>query len=283
MAAVGLIEIRRRMKSVTNTQKITKAMGIVATSKLKKVRVKLEGNKAYNDHFEDVKNHIVNSLEGNNLYTKKTGEGKTLYLVITSNLGLCGGYNINVVNEAIKALTDNKENSILMVVGRKGKSYFNKFRIPIEKEFLNIDDDPKLENIKDISNLILNLYKDKTINSVYIVYTRFVSTVKQEVETKKILPLQISDNVDLKYNFEFEISPNMMLEQMVEPYINQKILNYLLNSKVSEQAARMTAMDGASKNAKDILDKLNTQYNRIRQSAITEEISEIIGGAEAQK
>lgn len=283
MAAVGLIGIRRRMKSVTNTQKITKAMGIVATSKLKKVRVKLEGNKAYNDYFEDVKNYIINSLEGNNLYTKETEEGKTLYLVITSNLGLCGGYNINVVNEAIKALTKNKENSILMVVGRKGKSYFNKFKIPIEKEFLNIEDDPELENIKDMSDLILNLYKDKTINSVYVVYTKFISTVKQEVETKKILPLQISDDIDLKYNFEFEVSPNMMLEEIIEPYINEKLLNYLLSSKVSEQAARMTAMDGASKNAKDILDKLNTQYNRIRQSAITEEISEIIGGAEAQK
>lgn len=283
MAAVGLVTIRRRMKSVTNTQKITRAMGIVATSKLKKVMVKLEADKQYHNHFEDIKNNIINSLEGESLYTRENREGKKLYLVITSNLGLCGGYNINIVNEAISGLSNNKEDSIVMVIGKKGKSYLNKFKVPIEKEFLDISDDPELEHIKNISDLILNMYWDNTINSVYVVYAKFISTVKQVIETKKMLPLEINNDTDSKYDFEFEITADRALEEIIESYINGELLYYLLNSKVSEQASRMTAMNGATKNAKEILEKLTTQYNRIRQSAITEEISEIIGGAEAQK
>lgn len=283
MAAVGLVTIRRRMKSVTNTQKITRAMGIVATSKLKKVMVKLEADKQYHNHFEDIKNNIINSLEGKSLYTRENKEGKKLYLVITSNLGLCGGYNINIVNEAVGGLSNNKEDYMVMVIGKKGKSYLNKFRIPIEKEFLDISDDPGLEHIKNISDLILNMYRDNIINSVYVVYAKFISTVKQVIETKKILPLEINNNISSKYDFEFEITADRALEEIIESYINGELLYYLLNSKVSEQASRMTAMNGATKNAKEILEKLTTQYNRIRQSAITEEISEIIGGAEAQK
>lgn len=283
MAGIGLVAIRRRMKSVTNTQKITRAMGIVATSKLRKVRVKLEDNKHYQDYFEDIKDYIINSLEGKNLYTRENKEGKTLYLVVTSNLGLCGGYNINVVNEVTGRLSNNKEDFILMVIGKKGKSYLNKFKVPIEKEFLDISDDPELEDVNDISKLILNMYRDNSINSVYVVYTKFISTVKQVVETKKILPLEISNDINSEYDFEFETTADNILEEIIEPYINEKLLYYLLNSKVSEQASRMTAMNGATRNAKDILDKLTARYNRIRQSDITEEISEIIGGAEAQK
>jgi len=282
MAGIGLVAIRRRMKSVTNTQKITRAMGIV-TSKLRKIRVKLEDNEHYQDYFEDIKDYILNSLEGENLYTKENKESKTLFLVITSNLGLCGGHNINVINEVMSRLPHNKEDFILMVIGKKGKSYLNKFKVPIEKEFLNISDDPGLEDANDISKLILNMYRDNSINSVYVVYTKFISTVKQVVETRKILPLEISNDINSEYDFEFETTADNILEEIIEPYINEKLLYYLLNSKVSEQASRMTAMNGATRNAKDILDKLTARYNRIRQSGITEEISEIIGGAEAQK
>ncbi|MBC2399376.1 ATP synthase F1 subunit gamma [Clostridium tetanomorphum] len=283
MASIGLIGIRRRMKSVTNTQKITKAMGIVATSKLKKSRERLDGNINYYNYVKEIKNYILKAIEGKNIYIDGNKNGKKLYICITSNLGLCGGYNVNAVNETINKLIKDKKNSILMVVGKKGKNYFNKFKINVEREFLDLGEEPDLEDMNSISNLILNMYTNKDVSSVYVIYTKFLSSVKQVAETKKILPLEVNENNDLDHNFEFEIDPQDMLENIIETYLDEELLNLLLNSKSSEHAARMTAMDAATKNAKDILDKLNTEYNRIRQSAITEEISEIIGGAEAQK
>ncbi|WP_125153355.1 ATP synthase F1 subunit gamma [Clostridium rectalis] len=281
MAATGLIGIKRRIKSVTNTQKITRAMGLVATAKLRKCRERLDENSKYHAYFEEIKDNVVASMQNKSIYIDDSKNGKNVYLTITSNLGLCGGYNINVVSETINQIQD-KNNSIVLVVGKKGKSYFNKFKINVDKEFLSVSELPDLQDVKDISNELLQMFQKEDIASVNVVYTKFISTIKQKVEVERLYPMKLSKEV--KYNnFEFEISTDELLEQMVQTYTNEKILYFLLNSKVAEQASRMTAMDGATKNAGDLLDKLNTQYNRIRQSAITEEISEIIGGAEAQK
>lgn len=285
MAGAGLIAIKRRIKSINNTKKITKAIGLVATSKLRKARQKLELNNAYYSSVNEIMNGILSdkNLE-KGIYFKDNGVNKKLYIVITSDSGLCGGFNGNVIAKTLEAISGIRENSVLITVGKKGRTYLKKFRIDSIAEFVEIPEIPTLKEVKAILEKALNLYINKEISEINVVYTDFVNSVKQEAKVKKILPITMEENSEETTTFvEFEPDKNIVLEGISELYLKQTLLNLMLNSKTSEESARMTAMDGATSNANDLLDKLNLQYNRIRQSSITQEISEIVGGAQAQE
>ncbi|MCY6485627.1 ATP synthase F1 subunit gamma [Clostridium aestuarii] len=287
MAGAGLIAIKRRIKSINNTKKITKAIGLVATSKLKKVRKILETNNIYYDSFKEIIDIMLTDNDiRDNIYINGNNNNKQIYIAITSDSGLCGGFNINIINKTIDNISDNKENSLLIVVGQKGRGYFKRLNYETIAEYVEILDIPTLKEAKIIVDKILELYKKSEIGEVYIVYTEFISAVKQEVKVKKILPFEKAnlglDKSKATY-IEYEPKKEKFLLYICEQYLKQTVLNIMLNSKTSEQRARKEAMDGAAKNANDLLDKLNLQYNRIRQSVITQEISEIVGGAEAQK
>ena len=285
MAGAGLIAIKRRIKSINNTKKITKAIGLVATSKLRKARQKLELNNAYYSSVNEIMNGILadKNLE-KGIYFKDNGVNKKLYIVITSDSGLCGGFNGNVIARTLETISGDRENSVLITVGKKGRTYLKKFKIDSIAEFVEIPEIPTLKEVKAILEKALNLYMNKEISEVNVVYTHFVSSVKQEAKVKKILPITMEEDSEQTSTFvEFEPDKNIVLEGISELYLKQTLLNLMLNSKTSEESARMTAMDGATSNANDLLDKLNLQYNRIRQSSITQEISEIVGGAQAQE
>lgn len=282
MSAVGLVGIKRRIKSVNNTKKITNAMGLVATSKLRKAREALTKNESYYDCLEEIKTKILNNIDCSSDYLKNNDNGKKLYLVVTSDLGLCGSYNLNVVTETLRNMKNNSNKSILVVLGGKGKIYFSKYGITPDK-VESIPDIPDMNTIESITSYVLDKFNSGEVSSIDIVYTHFTSTVKQEVKVETLLPLQHTKSKDDNEFFDFEPDANLMVNEIIGLYLNEKILNITLNSKACENAARMNAMNGATKNANDLLDKLNTKYNRIRQSSITEEISEIVGGAEAQK
>ena len=285
MAGAGLIAIKRRIKSINNTKKITKAIGLVATSKLRKARQKLELNNAYYSSVNEIMNGILadKNLE-KGIYFKDNGVNKKLYIVITSDSGLCGGFNGNVIAKTLETISGDRENSVLITVGKKGRTYLKKFKIDSIAEFVEIPEIPTLKEVKAILEKALNLYMNKEISEINVVYTHFVSSVKQEAKVKKILPITMEENSEQTSTFvEFEPDKNIVLEGISELYLKQTLLNLMLNSKTSEESARMTAMDGATSNANDLLDKLNLQYNRIRQSSITQEISEIVGGAQAQE
>ena len=285
MAGAGLIAIKRRIKSINNTKKITKAIGLVATSKLRKARQKLELNNAYYSSVNEIMNGILadKNLE-KGIYFKDNGVNKKLYIVITSDSGLCGGFNGNVIAKTLETISGDRENSVLITVGKKGRTYLKKFKIDSIAEFVEIPEIPTLKEVKAILEKALNLYMNKEISEVNVVYTHFVSSVKQEAKVKKILPITMEEDSEQTSTFvEFEPDKNIVLEGISELYLKQTLLNLMLNSKTSEESARMTAMDGATSNANDLLDKLNLQYNRIRQSSITQEISEIVGGAQAQE
>nr|Q93Q45.1 RecName: Full=ATP synthase gamma chain; AltName: Full=ATP synthase F1 sector gamma subunit; AltName: Full=F-ATPase gamma subunit [Clostridium pasteurianum]AAK72442.1 ATP synthase gamma subunit [Clostridium pasteurianum] len=280
--AAGLITIKRRIQSITNTRKITKAMGLIATSTLRKARRNLDANLSYYSSFEDVMKKVSSGILGENIYTNGNGSKEKLYITMTSDAGLCGGFNGNVVNAAVSEISKDRENSLIMSVGQKGRGYFKRLQYDTIAEYVDIQNEPTLTEAKTISEHALSLYNKGEIGEINIVYSKFISTIKQDIIIKRVLPF---DMKDIKYDgsIEFEPEINELIEGIVAVYLKSQLFNFLLNSKASEQASKMTAMDSATKNANELLDDLNLRYNRIRQSAITQEITEIVSGAEAQK
>ncbi len=283
MAGAELVTIKRRIKSISSTQKITKAMALIATSKIRKVRNKLEVNQKYHDAFTEIINDIVKGVEENSIYIHGNKSEKKLYIALNSDSGLCGGFNANVVNKTAEVISNNRENSLLMSVGQKGRLYFNRLRFKTTAEYVDIPDVPTLKEAEAIAYKAIDMYRNSEVGEVYIVYTKFFTTIKQQVKVEKLLPLESKDNESSRRFVKFEPSIDEMLNDMVVMQLKQQILNYMLHAKASEQGSRMSAMDGATKNANELLDKLKLKFNRVRQGAITQEISEIVGGAEAQK
>lgn len=282
MGAAGLIEIKRRLKSVESTRKITKAMGLVATSKLRKVRNELANNEKYNDLCKEIVDVVVSNLpEGyETIYCTKRNSDK-LYIVLTSDTGLCGGYNNNVISHLKQVLDNESGNAKILLVGSKGSSYMDKYGLHSFNEYVSIPDIPTVSEINKIYNEAIYLYKQGEISEVNIVYTKFISPMRQDPVILKMLPFE--PNKEEKDNYLIEPNFEEVLNNSIDTYLKSQLQNCMLHAKASEQSARMTAMDGATENANDIIQNLNIKYNRIRQSVITQEISEIVGGAEAQK
>lgn len=284
MAGSGLIAIKRRIKSISNTRKITKAMGLVATAKLRKSRELLNINDKFFTSINPILKDILENSKKYNLYKNGNGNTKKLFVILSSDGGLCGSFNGNVFNGTVSTIKD-RENTAFIAVGAKGSSYLRRFRYNVESEFIDMSDLPTIKEASSIANKIISMFKQGEIGEVYIAYTKFISTMKQEVIVDKLLPL--ADRSDENYTYgeytEFEPDVESLLNNIVPVFVKGKVFNCMANSKCSEQAIRMAAMDGATKNANELLEKLKTKYNRLRQGAITQEISEIVGGAEAQK
>ncbi len=283
MGSAGLIEIKRRIKSVESTRKITKAMNVVATSKLRKVRKELNSSEDYFNLSEEIVNKLIASLPEsyeNSFFNTKSNNLDKLYIVMTSDTGLCGGFNGNVVN-TLYEMIDDKGSARIVVVGSKGISYVRKYGFDTVKEYIEIPDLPTIKEVRAIYDDAVFMFKNGEVGEVNLVFTEFKSPIKQEVKIERLFPLEIES--ESSEQFLIEPSLEEVLNSSLNIYFKSKIRRAMLHSKVSEQSARMTAMDGATQNANDILHALNLKYNRIRQGMITQEISEIVGGAEAQK
>lgn len=284
MAGMGLLAIKRRIKSITNTTKITRAMGLVATSKYKKIREKVDSNNNYLYRLEGIIKQVKDNYEKDSIYIRGNNSSKKLYVVLTSDTGLCGGFNWSVANEIIDKLKTSKEEYSIIIVGQRGRAIFKKLNIETVAEYVEISDTPSQKEATTIINHALNMYSSCEVGEVHIVYKKLISALKNEVKVEKLLPLdfQNEDNSSKEYIDIEEIDKKAMYE-ITSLFLTGKMLNSLLHSKASEHRARMESMGSATNNANDILDKLNLSYNRIRQSAITQEIAEIVGGAEAQR
>ena len=282
MGAAGLIEIKRRLKSVESTRKITKAMGLVATSKLRKVINELSNNEKYIELCKDIVDVVVSNLpEGYESIYCTERKGDKLYIVLTSDTGLCGGYNNNVIAYLKEVLDNESGTEKIVLVGSKGLSYMSKYSLNTFNEYVSIPDIPTISEINKIYNEAIYLYKQGEVSEVNIVYTKFISPMKQEPILIKMLPFEV--NSSKKEDYLIEPDFEEVLNNSIDTYLKSQLQNCMLHAKASEQSSRMTAMDGATENASDIINNLNIKYNRIRQSVITQEISEIVGGAEAQK
>lgn len=283
MGAAGLLDIKRRIKSVESTKKITNAMGLVATSKLRKSRKELSVNQKFIDSLEPIVKNLATAISDfdDNIYFKGNNSEDKLYIVMTSESGLCGGFNGGVVSYLEKLIGNERNNAKIIVVGKRGIGYIKRTGLETVEEYVDISDLPTVKESKVIFERALKMYANKEVSEVNVVYCEFISPVKQKPKCVKILPIE---NIDGKSGqFIIEPSVEKVLNDSLNIYLKGKIRSILLSSKCSEQSARMTAMDGATKNANDLLDNLNIKFNRIRQYMITQEISEIVGGAQAQK
>ena len=283
MGSAGLIEIKRRIKSVESTRKITKAMNLVATSKLRKARKELNDNEEYYNLCEEIVENLMSALPESyesSFFNTNSNDLDKLYIVMASDTGLCGGFNGNIAS-SLNDLIEDKSSARIVIVGSKGISYMRKYKFDTVKEYVDITYIPKIKDVRDIYEYSLFMFNNGEVGEVNLVFTEFKSAIKQEVKVEKLFPLEIKR--EKTEQFLIEPSLEEVLNSSLDIYFKCKIRRAMLHSKVSEQSARMTAMDGATQNANDILQSLNLKYNRIRQGIITQEISEIVGGAEAQK
>ena len=291
MPAAGLLDIKRRIKSVQSTQKITKAMALVSTSKLRRARANLENNNLYFSSLENIKQDMLKVAEefSENEFVRENEAENKLYVIFASNSGLCGGFNGSgalYLND--KYPRDQRGNIKTLIIGDKGVSYAKKYNFEVADKISGIKDGIELKDARHIASDLMEAYSKGEYNEITFVYTKYISPIQQDVVGEKVLPFNAEvedekepDGMDLL--FDVEVSSDELIQSFVYRYMEGKIINAIYHSQTSEQNARMQAMDGASKNADDILEELNMRYNRIRQGAITQEISEIVGGAEAQK
>ncbi|WP_026895766.1 ATP synthase F1 subunit gamma [Clostridiisalibacter paucivorans] len=289
MAQSGIRDIKRRIKSIGNTRQITKAMELVSSAKLNKYKSRLEKTRPYFDTVVESIQDILASTTGiRHPLLEKREVKKTCYLVITSDRGLCGGYNSNITRMVDNKI-DNKENVAIMVTGQKGRDFFKRKDYNIEKDIIGISEDPQYSQAIELGNIVTELYENGEVDEVNLVYTRFISTISHEPTIMKLLPAEKitgeNSNEENKKRalIEYEPSAEEVLSYLIPKYIQSSIYGALVESSVSEQGARRVAMENATDNADEMVQKLNLKYNRARQAAITQEISEIVGGAEALK
>lgn len=292
----GITEIRTRMQSVQQTLKITNAMYLISSAKVKKARKQLADVEPYFDklaktvldifrHSPDLKHRFI---EGHEIPKE---DRKTGFIVVTGDKGLAGAYNHNVLRLA-ETYLDRKKDPTLFLIGQMGRHYFEKKNIPIDAEFMYTAQDPTLERAKEIADTMVDLYERGALDEVYLVFTHSFSAVRMEPEIIKLLPLDramlsarrgLSEADQYRDVVRYEPSPEAVLDVLVPGVLRGYLFAALVESFCSEQNSRMTAMDSASESAREMLKTLSLEFNRARQGAITQEITEIAGGAEATK
>ena len=275
-------DIRRRIKSVKNTQQITKAMKMVSAAKLRRAQTSVVAARPYTKKLQEVMDSLSFST-ARHPYMEKREVKKVGYVVIAGNRGLCGGFNTNVFRAA-EAAAQGKDYG-LVVVGNKTRDYFKSRNREIVSQFLNISDNPTFVFGKELAREISRLYLDGVFDEIYLVYTEFKSAISATPVVKKLLP--VADDFAEESaaapvsEFIFEPGEKELIDVIMPQYLDVSVYTSLLEAKASEHGARMTAMSSATDNARDIISKLTLSLNRARQAAITTEISEIVGGAAA--
>lgn len=288
-------EIQGRMKSIQDTMKITNAMYMIASSKLKKSKKKLEETEPYFYTLQSTMSRIIKNIpDMQNIYfdqhdKKKPEEKNTGYIVVTADKGMAGAYNHNLLKLAEEHMKG-CSNPILFVLGELGRQYFERKKCSIEEQFDYTVQNPTLSRARKIARYILEWYNEEKLDEVYIIYTRMVSSMQAEPEVLQLLPLKKADfkqSAELEDTSLDEIaffpSPEAVMNRIVPDYMVGFVYGALVESYSSEQNSRMMAMEAATDSAKDMLKELDIIYNRARQAAITQEITEVIAGAKAQK
>lgn len=280
-------DIKRRKESVQSTQQITKAMKLVATVKLQKARGKAESNKPYfRILYDTICSILAMTKNVDHKYLKESGCKKKAVIVVTSNRGLAGGYNSNIVKMVAGADLP-KEDTYVYAVGRKGIEGLTRKGYKVYKDFSEVINEPLFSDAVNMSKELLTQYSKGEIGEIYIAYTNFKNTVTQEPKLVKLLPLSEEDfnqkdtDADSKLLMNFEPTPEEVLDMIIPKYMSNIIFGAFLESVASENGARMQAMDSATSNAEDMIASLSLKYNRARQGAITQELTEIIAGADA--
>lgn len=276
------IDIKHRIKSVTDTRQITKAMELISVSKMKKALQRYENNAAYFEKVQyTIKDILLHSHEIEHKYIMHRPNKRTAYIVIAADKGLAGGYNHNVLNLAWEHMQKRQEKYII-TVGQVAREFFETRNQQIDLEFTHVSQNPTLHDARGIARDILNLYDQNLMDEVLVVYTKLYTTVNQKPKIIKLLPVEIDDLKEIKVKSSYsgdilyDPTPKAVLNVLVPQYIVGAVFGTLVQSVASEQCARMVAMNSANKNADKMLDELNLEYNRARQEKVTNELLEIV-------
>ncbi len=284
--AKGMREIKRQIKSVQNTRQITKAMEMVASAKLRKAQERAQAARPYSEKLKEVVSSIAAASQGvSHPMLVSRPVKRTAYIVITSDGGLVGGYNANIlrkVTDLIRSRHASTSEYELFVIGRKGRDYFKRRNYPVVHEVTELSDSPRFADIKSLTYAAVQGFETERFDEIYVCYNRFINAITQLPTVERLLPFDSMESEGPVSSYEYEPSPEGVLEVLLPKYAETLIFGALLDGKASELGAKMTAMGSATKNATKMINELTLTYNRARQAAITQEITEIVAGANAQ-
>ncbi|MGE0857954.1 MAG: F0F1 ATP synthase subunit gamma [Gammaproteobacteria bacterium] len=280
-------EIRTKIASVKNTQKITKAMEMVAASKMRRAQDRMTAARPYADKMRQVVAHMAHAnSEYKHPFLIQRDVKRIGIILVTSDRGLCGGLNGNLFRQALRQFQawekDGRELE-LCIIGNKGIGFFSRIGGRVVGQVANLGDAPKLEQLIGTIKIMLDAYDDGRVDQVFLVYNQFVNRMTQRPNFEQLLPLPPSDTADLSHHWDYLYEPEAreVMDQLLSRYIESLVYQGVVENIACEQAARMVAMKSASDNAGKLIDELQLIYNKARQAAITQELSEIVGGAAA--
>ena len=282
----SLKDIQDRINSTKKTQQITRAMQMVSASKLSRAE---ENTKRYAAYSEKIK-EVIASIASHNTdvshpMLERREVKRTGYILVTADSGLAGAYNSNAIRKLYQTIEErhtSKDEFTVIGIGRMGVDYCQKNDITLADTIIGLDDQPQYAEIKGIASRAVQLFADEEIDELIIIHNHFISAISQEINMETLIPItNIEASTGTQSAYEYEPSEEAILETLLPQYAESLIFGALLDAKASEHAARMTAMSAATDNADDLIDDLTLSFNRARQAAITQEISEIVGGAAA--
>jgi len=279
----ALIDIRRRIRSVKNTQQITKAMKMVSAAKLRRAQEAMFAARPYARKMMEVLNSLASRAQPElHPLLQEHGDKRVLLLVVTSDKGLCGGFNANIVRAAVRFLDERSDKELqLETIGRKGRDFFKRRRWKIRNEHVGIFQNLKFAAAKAIAQDLIQAYTTQELDQIYLLYNEFKSVIQQRIVVERLLPiekLQLQPT-EPALDYIYEPKPAEIFGQMLPRHVEIQVFRALLESAAAEHGARMSAMDAASNNASDMIDRLTLYMNKVRQAAITKEIIEVVSGA----
>ena len=286
MAGASSQDIKRHIRSIQNIEHITNAMRLVSAAKLSRAKAAFERTQEYLHIVTDSIDELFNNVEDIPSHYILGGREikKTCYIVVTSNRGLAGSFNISVIKAAEKLIEENKSEPMLVCIGSKGRDHFLNRDYEVFSEYHTPPENVSFVDTREISKPIVSLFDEEKTGEIVIVYTAFFSMLEQRVQTKRLLPFEAKINPDVmqrEKQIEYEPSAKEVFNYLVPKYVEIMIYQAIIESATCEHAARRLAMESATDNARDMMGELGLQYNRARQAAITREITEIVSGADA--
>ena len=284
----GAKEIRSKIASVQNTQKITKAMEMVAASKMRKTQERMAASRPYAETMRSVIGHLaLGNLEYKHPYLEEREVKRVGYLVVSTDRGLCGGLNINLFKKLLADMKEWSDKGVevdLALVGSKAVSFFASVGGNVVGQVTGMGDDPQLSDLIGPVNIMLQAYDEGRLDKLYVVANKFINTMAQEPKILQVLPLPPGDDEELKeksWDYLYEPDPKTLLDTLLRRYIESQVYQSVVENLASEKAARMVAMKAATDNGGNLIKELQLVYNKARQASITQELTEIVSGAAA--
>ncbi len=279
----SLRDLRRRIKSIKSTQQITKAMKAVSAAKMRRAQENVLAARPFARRVRDVLGRVSAASVGvkHPLLAVREPQ-KTAFIIVTADRGLCGGFNANIIKKAVQEMKD-RPNVEVINIGRKGRDYCRRQGYNIAQQYVGIGETADLGLAREVARYVMDKYAAEEYDEVYIIFSQFVNVLVQRPVIQKLLPVEPPEGEDggKKVDYIFEPDADQIMDRLLPMYVENAVFQALLESKAGEHSARMTAMDNATNNAAEMIDRLTLSMNRARQAAITKEISEIVGGAAA--